>query len=68
MKKSNSTESTITAAIKTYEAGKYVQQIGRELKINRATFYNRKKKYSDMDAEILRQFKEVQRENSEVKN
>ena len=38
-----------------------------ELKINRATFYNWKKKYSGMDAELLRQFKEVQRENAELK-
>jgi putative transposase len=59
--KSKFTESQITASIKAYEAGKVVQQICRELKINRATFYNWNKKYSGMDAELLRQFKEVQR-------
>ena len=34
MKKSKFTESQITASIKAYEAGKDVQQICRELKIN----------------------------------
>jgi putative transposase len=67
MKKSKFTESQITGAIKSYESGKDVNQICRELKINRATFYNWKKKYSGMDAELLRQFKEVQRENAELK-
>ena len=67
MKKSRFTESQITGALKSYEAGKDVQQICRELKINRATFYNWKKKYSGMDAELLRQFKEMQRENAELK-
>jgi putative transposase len=67
MKKSKFTESQIAGAIKSYEAGKDVNQICRELKINRATFYNWKKKYSGMDAELLRQFREVQRENAELK-
>ncbi len=67
MKKSKFTETQITSAIKAYEAGRDVQQICRELNINRATFYNWKKKYTGMDAELLRQFKEVQRENAELK-
>jgi putative transposase len=67
MKKSKFTESQITAAIKSYEAGKEVSQICRELKINKATFYYWKKKFSGMDAELLRQFREVQRENAELK-
>jgi putative transposase len=67
MKKSRFTETQITGALKAYEAGKDVQQICRELKINRATFYNWKKRYSGMDAELLRQFKELQRENTELK-
>ncbi len=67
MKKSKFTESQITGALKAYEAGKDVQAICRELKINRATFYNWKKRYSGMDAELLRRFKEIQRENAELK-
>jgi putative transposase len=67
MKKSRFTETQITGALKAYEAGKDIQQICRELSINRATFYNWKKKYSGMDADLLRQFKELQRENTELK-
>ena len=67
MKKSKFTEAHITSALKSYEAGKDVNQICRELKINRATFYNWKKRYSGMDAELLRQFKDMQRENAELK-
>ena len=37
------------------------------MNINRASFYNWKKKYSGMDADLLRQFKELQRENGELK-
>lgn len=67
MKKSKFTESQITSAIKAYEAGQDVTQICREYKITRQTFYSWKKKYSGMDAELLRQFKELQRENTELK-
>jgi putative transposase len=67
MKKSRFTETQITGALKSYEAGKDIQQICREMNINRATFYNWKKKYSGMDADLLRQFKELQRENTELK-
>lgn len=67
MKKSRFTESQITGALKEYEDGKNVLDICRELKINRNTFYNLKKKYSGMDAELLHRFKELAMENSELK-
>jgi putative transposase len=67
MKKSRFTESQITQALKEYEAGKNVLDICRELQINRNTLYNWKKKYSGMDSELLRRFKELERENAELK-
>ena len=67
MKKTRFTESQITQALKEHEAGKNVLDICRELKINRNTFYNWKKRYSGMDAELLRRFKELERENAELK-
>lgn len=67
MKKSKFTESQITGALKAYESGKDVLDICRELGITRATFYQWKKKYSGMDAELLRKFKELERENAELK-
>ena len=67
MKKSRFAASQITQVLKEHEAGKNVLDICRELMINRNTFYNWKKKYSGMDAELLRRFKELERENAELK-
>lgn len=67
MKRSRFTESQITGALKEHEAGKNVLDICRELQINRNTFYNWKKRYSGMDSELLRRFKELERENAELK-
>ena len=67
MKKTRFTESQITSALKEYEAGKNILDICRELQISRNTFYNWKRKYSGMDAELLRRYKELERENSELK-
>lgn len=67
MKKSKHSESQITGALKEYEAGKSVDDICRQLKIHRATFYNWKKKFSGMDASLLRRYKELERENHQYK-
>lgn len=67
MKKSRFSESQITGALKEHEAGKKVPDICRELGITQNTFYLWKKKYSGMDSELLRRFKEMERENSELK-
>ena len=67
MKTTRFTESQITGALKEHEAGKSVEDLCRQLAVTRNTFYNWKKKYSGMDAELLRRFKELERENSELK-
>ena len=54
-------------ALKEHEAGKNVDDICRQLGINRNTLYNWKKKYTGMDSELLRKFKELERENSQLK-
>ena len=41
--------------------------ICRELGISKNTFYLWKKKYSGMDSELLRRYKELERENSALK-
>ena len=46
MKKSKFTESQIVQALKEHEAGKNVDDICRQLGINRNTLYNWKKKYA----------------------
>lgn len=67
MKKSRFTESQIAKALKEHEAGKSPDDICRELGINRNTLYNWKKRYAGMDMEMLRRYKELERENSELK-
>ena len=67
MRKSKFTEAQITRALKEYESGKSAEDICRELAINRQTFYNWKKKYSGMDADMLQRYKELERENAQLK-
>ena len=67
MRKSRFNESQIVNTLREYDSGKSVEDICRELGINRNTFYNWKKKYSGMDAEMLRKYKELDQENAELK-
>jgi putative transposase len=67
MKSTKFTETQITNSLKEYESGKNVIDICRELKISRNTFYLWKKKYSGMDATLLRKYKELERENASLK-
>ena len=67
MKKSRFTESQISTALKEYESGKKVSDICPELGISHNTFYSWKKKYSGMDSEMLRRYKELERENTQLK-
>lgn len=67
MKKSKFTDSQILMALKEYESGKKVTDICRELSISQNTFYQWKKKYGGMDSEMLRKYKEMERENAQLK-
>jgi len=67
MKKSKFTESQIIKALKENEAGRSVEQISRELGINKGTFYNWRKKYGGMDVSHLRRLKELEAENQKLK-
>jgi putative transposase len=67
MKKSRFTESQIVKALKEHEAGKKVDDICRELSINKQTLYNWKKKYSGMDVQHLKKLKELEEENRRLK-
>ena len=44
-----------------------VEDISRDLDIKPGTFYQRRKKYSGMDASHLKQLKELQTENAKLK-
>ncbi len=67
MKKSRFTEAQISAALKEHDLGKKVPDICRELSISQNTFYTWKRKYGGMDKEMLRKYKELERENSKLK-
>ena len=67
MKQSRFTESQIVKALKEEEMGRSAQDISREMGINKATFYNWKKKYGGMDASQLKKLKELEDENRKLK-
>jgi putative transposase len=68
MKKSRFSESQIVAALKSQEQGREVNDIIRELGINRNTFYNWKKKYGGMEVTQLKKMKELEEENARLKH
>ncbi|WP_378172586.1 transposase [Aquimarina sp. SS2-1] len=67
MKKSKFTESQIIKALKENEAGRSVEEISRELSINKGTFYNWRKKYGGMEVSHLKRLKELEAENLRLK-
>jgi putative transposase len=67
MKKSRFTETQIVKALKEYESGKSTEDLCRELGINKATFYNWKKKYGGMESNELKRLKELEEENRKLK-
>ena len=67
MKRSKFTESQIIKALKENESGRSVEEISRELGINKGTFYNWRKKYGGMEVSHLRRLKELEEENRKLK-
>lgn len=67
MKRSKYTESQIIKALKENESGRSVEEISRELGINKGTFYNWRKKYQGMEVSQLKRLKELEEENLKLK-
>jgi putative transposase len=67
MKKSKYSESQIIKALRENEAGRSVEEISRELGINKGTFYNWRKKYGGMEVSHLKRLKELEAENAKLK-
>ncbi len=67
MKKSKFKESQIIKALKENESGRSVEEISRELGINKGTFYSWRKKYGGMEVSQMKLLKELQEENSKLK-
>lgn len=67
MKKSKFSPNQIAQVLKEFEQGKSVDEISREHRINRATFYQWRKRYGGMDASELKRIKELEEENAKLK-
>jgi len=67
MKKSKFTEAQIVFALKQSESGISVEEVCRKMGISDATFYNWKKKYAGLGVPELRRLKQLEEENSQLK-
>ena len=67
MKKSKFTETQIVFALKQAETGTAVAEVCRKLGISEATFYSWKKKYGGLGVTELRRLKQLEDENSKLK-
>lgn len=67
MKRSKFSESQIIKALKENESGRSVEEISRELGINKGTFYSWRKKYGGMEVSHLKRLKELEAENQKLK-
>ena len=61
------TDQQIAYALKQAETGISIQEITRKMGISEATFYNWKKRYSGMTGMELRELKQLQEENKQLK-
>src|SRR5467141_2727580 len=67
MKRSKFTESQIVFALKQAETGVAVAEVCRKMGISEATFYNWKKKYGGLAPDELRRLRQLEEENSRLK-
>ncbi len=67
MKKSRFTEEQIVYAIKQVEAGVPIGELCRKYGITQQTFYRWRTKYGGLAPSELRRLKELERENSRLK-
>jgi len=67
MKKSKFTEAQIVFAIRQAEQGTRVEEISRKMGITQTTFYNWKRKYGGLGVSELRRLKQLEQENSKLK-
>ncbi len=67
MKKSRFTESQIIKALKENEQGRRVDDLSRELGIDKSTFYYWRKRYGGMEVQQLKHLKDLETENLRLK-
>ncbi|BEQ16913.1 transposase [Desulfoferula mesophila] len=67
MKKSKFTEEQITFALRQAEAGTPVIEICRKMGVTEQSFYRWKRKYAGIGVAELRRLKELEKENTKLK-
>lgn len=67
MKKSKFTESQIAFALKQAESCTRVEEVCRKMGISETTFYNWKKKYGGLGVSELRRLRQLEEENTRLK-
>ena len=67
MKKKRFTDEQIGYALRQAEAGKPAAEICRDLGVSEQTFYRWKRKYAGMGVAELRRLKQLERENTKLK-
>ena len=68
MKRSKFSESQIIGILKKAETGVPLQELIREYGFGESTFYTWKSRYGGMDESQLKRLKELEMENSRLKN
>ena len=67
MKKSKFTEAQVAAALRECESGTPVGQVARKLGVSEQTLYVWKKKYGALDTSDIRKLRQLEEENSKLK-
>jgi Transposase. len=67
MKRSKFSESQILFALQQSDTGVRVEEICRKMGISEATFYNWKKKYGGLGVGELRRLRQLEEENTKLK-
>lgn len=68
MKRTKFTEEQIAFALRQAETGNRVEEVCRQLGISQATFFNWKKKFGGLGISELRRLRQLEEENSHLKN
>lgn len=67
MKRSKFSPEQISRILKEFDAGKSTEQISREHGVSKATFYKWRQRYGGLEASELKRLKELEEENSRLK-
>jgi putative transposase len=67
MKKTKFTEAQIAFALKQADTGTRIDEICRKMGISEATFFNWKKKFGGLGVSELRRLRQLEEENSKLK-